>query len=138
MQKNTLLPILLGAGLVILLLLSWHLSDRRRRGEQGPRTQKPRQAHMPSAMDLLATTKELQRAGADWVQIAGRLNPAGHQGLAAAIERLRGPHLFAPHIALNVVAHGCEAAIAKHPQASALDALAAAERSLAKVTRAGD
>jgi len=87
---------------------------------------------------MKARTTRLLTIDAGWPQIIADLNPSGDADVQAELERLRGPHMFAPATALNVIHHGCELALRSRSHASALSALRAARDSMEKVTRYGD
>ena len=87
---------------------------------------------------MKARTTRLLAIDAGWPQIIADLNPSGDADIQAELERLRGPHMFAPATALNVIRHGCELALRSSSHASALSALRAAGDSMEKVTRYGD
>lgn len=70
-----------------------------------------------------------------WPQILSTLDPANDSKVSALLVRLRGPHMFAPHLALGVLRTGCEAV---RPDASAQDAIKAAVDSMDKVLKFGD
>ena len=76
-----------------------------------------------SARDLLRRVRTLREAGAGWPQILSTLNPRNDKVAAGLLTNLRGPHQFAPHVALNVLEDACERVIAANPRASDIDAL---------------
>jgi hypothetical protein len=76
-----------------------------------------------SARDLLRRVRAMREAGAGWPQILSTLNPRNDKVAAGLLTNLRGPHQFAPHVALNVLEDACERAIAANPRASDIDAL---------------
>ena len=88
-----------------------------------------------SARDLLARVRRLQRAGAGWPEILPGVNPRNDGAAADLLMRLRGPHQFAPHIALNALEDACERAIAANQRASDIDAFQEAVRRTDTVTR---
>ena len=76
-----------------------------------------------SASDLVRRVRALREAGAGWPQILSTLNPRNDKVAAGLLTNLRGPHQFAPHVALNVLEDACERVIAANPRASDIDAL---------------
>jgi hypothetical protein len=84
-----------------------------------------RRAGMPAA-EVLRRVGELQKAGAGWPEIWGTLNPDEDAEAQRLLVELRGPHLFAPHVALNVLEDGCRRVLAADPHADRLAALRAA------------
>ena len=92
----------------------------------------------PSAITMKANISGLLASNAMWPQIIIALNPGNSQSFRAELERIRGPHMFVPATALQVMYHGCEEVLRKSPNASALSALTAARASMEKVTRYGD
>jgi len=79
-----------------------------------------------SAQDVLRHVQDLQETGAPWSEIWQTLNPDRHVESQVLLVELRGRHLFAPNVALNVLQLGCELVIATDPQADRLAALQAA------------
>ena len=76
-----------------------------------------------SARDLLSRVRALREAGAGWPQILSTLNPRNDKVVAGLLTKLRGPHQFAPHVALNVLEDACQRVIAANQRASDTDAL---------------
>ena len=91
-----------------------------------------------SAAELLALVRGLSAQGGTWPEILAAVNPTGDPLIAQKLNRLRGPHQFVPHTALNVVADGCERALERSPWAGQREAIEAALQSAAVVVRAGD
>lgn len=81
-----------------------------------------------SALDLMAFSKRLNAANAQWPEIFAAINPKGDTAIAALLINLRGPHQFAPGTGLNVLVDGCERVLAGNPRASAVEALREAVR----------
>jgi hypothetical protein len=79
-----------------------------------------------SASHVLGLVRELQKANAQWPEIWQTLNPDGDVQTQQLLIELRGPYMFAPHVALNVLTVGCERAIGWSAQAGRLAALQAA------------
>jgi hypothetical protein len=76
-----------------------------------------------SASDLLRRVRALREAGAGWPQILSTLNPRNDRVAAGLLTKLRGPHQFAPHVALNVLEDACQRVIAANQPAGDIDAL---------------
>jgi hypothetical protein len=86
-----------------------------------------------SAAQLLAATQQLQAADAQWPVILATLNPKGDQVIQKMLLDLKGPHLFAPHVALNAIAEGAERVLAANERADARDALREALRTTNRI-----
>jgi len=65
-----------------------------------------------SARQALERVQELRRVNAQWPDIGQSLNPNEDAKTRDLLLELRGPYLFAPHVALNVLQIGCERALA--------------------------
>jgi hypothetical protein len=119
---------------VVFALLVWRSVRRKPKG-QSTRAYRPkihRFAAPPPATELMKRVEELQRSNAQWPEIQQVL------GASDILATIRGPHLFAPRVGLNVIKHGCEIAIQKNPRADWWSALAEAKASMERVTRCGD
>jgi len=81
-----------------------------------------------SATDLLRRVRALREAGSTWPGILSAVNPRNDKVAADLLTRLRGPHQFAPHVALNVLEDACQRVIAANQRASDIDALREAIR----------
>lgn len=90
------------------------------------------------ASDVLADAKRLHASRAGWSDILATLNPSDDRAMAGELQAIRGPHMFAPELALQVIEHGCAEALRKDPNASAHAGLLAAREGMEKVTRYGD
>jgi len=77
----------------------------------------------------------LRTENAQWPTILTALNPRGDRAIAKLLVELRGPHLFAPQVALNVIMAGAQRALAANPGATALDALRESLRSTDTVVK---
>src|SRR2546426_269907 len=64
-----------------------------------------------SAADILQRVQRLQTANAQWPEIWETLNPDGDAVTQQLLVELRGPYMFAPHVALNVLEIGCQRAM---------------------------
>ena len=91
-----------------------------------------------SAAQVEAEATRLLASNASWPQITQSFNPSNDSQISAELQRIRGPHMFAPATAINVIKHGCEEVLRASPHASALSAIKAARVSMEKVTRYGD
>ena len=91
-----------------------------------------------SALQAKASATQLLASGAGWPKIIAAMNPQNDANIHAELQRIRGPHMFAPATALQVIHHGCEEALRANKHASALAAVTAARVSMEKVTRYGD
>ena len=78
---------------------------------------------------VLEKVKELQKANAQWPEIWHALNPEGDPEVQQLLVELRGPHMFAPHVGLNLLEEGCRRTLATDPNADRLAALRAALQS---------
>jgi hypothetical protein len=88
-----------------------------------------------TAADVGRRVQELQRANAQWPEIWQALNPDGDAEAQQLLVEFRGPYLFAPHVALNVLQEGCRRALACSPGADRAAALRAALQSDDRVVR---
>ncbi len=88
-----------------------------------------------SAAEVLQRVNELQETNAQWPEIWQTLNPDGDAETQQLLIEFRGPYMFVPHLALNVLQHGCERALAGSPLASRVQALREALRADDQVVR---
>ena len=88
-----------------------------------------------SAADVLEVTGTLQKANAQWPEIWGALNPDGDAEAQRLLVEFRGPYLFAPHVALNVLVVGCQRVLAENPGAGRVEALRSAMATDDRVVR---
>ena len=146
-------------GLLLLASFFW-MRQRRRRSQKPPGTdgaelfqallggEQPRSAGATkqaahrsasgwTAANLLEATQRLQAANAQWPAILSALNPQSDGALGKSLLELRGPHMFAPNVALNAIADGAERALKANTRASALDALRESLRRTNTVVRGG-
>ena len=91
-----------------------------------------------SAKDLLSRVRRLRETETSWPQILSTVNSRNDRVAAELLTKLRGPHQFAPHIALNVLVDGCERVITANQHASDIDALREAIRRSEVVRKFGD
>jgi hypothetical protein len=78
------------------------------------------------AASVLERVRDLQGREAQWPEIWQVLNPDGDGEAQKLLVDLRGPHMFAPQVALNVLEDACRRVLAGNPAADRLDALRAA------------
>ncbi len=88
-----------------------------------------------SAAEVLQRVSELQKANAQWPEIWQALNPGGDAETQQLLIEFRGPYMFVPHLALNVLQHGCERALLGSPLANRVQALREAMRADDQVVR---
>ena len=95
-----------------------------------PRSVPARQAPSKfSAAEMLSRVQALRAKDAQWDAILPDLNPTNDPEVEQLLITIRGPHLFAPHVGLNVIEEGCKKALSLFPNADALQALRGATRS---------
>lgn len=82
-----------------------------------------------SAAELWQRVRALQKANAQWPEIWQALNPDNDPQVQRLLVQLRGPHMFAPHVALNVLDSGCQRALAQDANSDRIAALLAALQS---------
>jgi hypothetical protein len=88
-----------------------------------------------TAADVGRRVQELQKANAQWPEIWHALNPDEDAEAQQLLIEFRGPYLFAPHVALNVLQEGCRRALAHSPGADRAAALRAALQSDDRIVR---
>ena len=76
-----------------------------------------------SAASVLERVRDLQGREAQWPDIWQVLNPDGDAEAQRLLVDLRGPHMFAPKVALNGCEEACRTVMARNPAADRLDAL---------------
>jgi hypothetical protein len=84
------------------------------------------ESHLPqqmSAAEVLQKVVILQQTSAQWPEIWQSLNPDCNREAERLLVELRGPHLLAPHVGLNVLEDGCRRALAANPNADRFAAL---------------
>lgn len=135
----------LGIGLFVLFCVGLLLRNRQR-SSSAPRSDtapgipagtKGTLHARSSAKETTAVTTSLLASQAMWPEILASLNPDGDAEVARVLLVLRGPHMFAPHTALQVLLDGCAKALRVNPAATHLAALLAAQESMEEVTRFG-
>jgi hypothetical protein len=82
-----------------------------------------------SAAEMLSHVQALRAKDAQWDAILPDLNPTNDPEVEQLLITIRGPHLFAPHVGLNVIEEGCKKALSLFPNSNALQALRGAIRS---------
>jgi hypothetical protein len=98
----------------------------------------PPKSSAKSASALLVTVRRLQAAHAGWTEILAAINPHADGTTARLLTSLRGPHQFAPQVALNAIEDGCQRVLASNASASAAEALKEALSRSQVVTGLGD
>jgi hypothetical protein len=88
-----------------------------------------------SAAGILSKVQSLQEANAQWNEILPKLNPSRDPEVQQLLLELRGPHLFAPHLALAIIEDGCKRVLASSPGADGVTALRMATGKAAPVMR---
>lgn len=124
---------LIGFALLLVLVAVW----LRFRGG-GQRLAVRSVARALSVRDGLGLVRDLKRLNAQWTVIIARLNPGNDSEVYALLLRLRGPHMFNPGLALNVLESECEGFLKLRPLGTMREALVLAVRSMERVTRYGD
>ena len=76
-----------------------------------------------TAAEMLRRLDELDKAGAQWPAIWEQLNPDGNAAVQQLLIDFRGPYMFVPHAAINVLRIGCERALAVSPTADRVAAI---------------
>jgi hypothetical protein len=140
--------VLVALALVVVLIAGSYWLARKQQGQVSQRgARSPRRGTRPhgatsrnllSAGEAKAATERLLTSGAGWPQIVAALNPSNNAEVNAELQKIRGPHMFAPATAIKVIHHGCEVALHKDSRASALSGIRAARQSMERVTRLGD
>jgi hypothetical protein len=91
--------------------------------------------HGMTAAEMLRRVAALDPANAQWPEIWAQLNPDGDPAVQQLLIDFRGPYLFAPHAAINVLRIGCERALAASPTADRVAAIRAAMQADDQVVR---
>ena len=86
---------------------------------------------------VLDTVRRLHAANAQWPKIMAELNPANDSAVGALLIELRGPHMFVPHTALNIIENASCSVLAGDPDAPVTEVLEAARASMNRVTQFG-
>jgi len=68
----------------------------------------------------------LQAKNADWPLIWETLNPDGDRDTQRLLAELRGPHMFVPHVGLNVLEIACKRVLQADANATRLVAIRSA------------
>jgi hypothetical protein len=82
-----------------------------------------------SAAEMLSRVQALRNGDAQWDAIWSELNPTRDPEVQRLLVEIRGPHMFVPHLGLNVIEDGCKRVLSVSPEADALTALREAIRS---------
>ena len=115
---------IVGSVLVVILTV-WLL--RRRTSSGGP-----------AGPDLGEVIRQLRTSNAQWPTISAALNPKNDATVSGLLKELRGPHMFVPHTALNIIEDAYASTSRANPRADVRDVLKKACGSMNKVTRYGD
>ena len=91
-----------------------------------------------SALQVKNEVKRLHARNAGWPQILVALNASNDPDIHSELQAIRGPHMFAPSTALQVIEHGCDEVLRRSKQSSGFAAVRAARQSMEKITRYGD
>jgi hypothetical protein len=86
-----------------------------------------------TVMELLRRITALQAANAGWSEIIPALNPSNNSEARNALEHIRGPHMFIPHVGLNVIEEECRKIATHAPTAEWLTALTAASQTMRRI-----
>lgn len=86
-----------------------------------------------TAAQVMVEVKLLNSQHAAWPAILSALNPTNEHTTKDLLIAIRGPHMFTPEVALRVIQVGCENVLLLNAEASAVEALAEARRSLDKI-----
>jgi hypothetical protein len=87
-----------------------------------------------TAAGLLQKVRELRASNAGWAEVWAGLNPDGDALTQELLTEIRGPHLFAPHVGLNVIEDGCRRALRRDAGANRVAALRAALHGSERIT----
>ena len=77
---------------------------------------------------MLSRLQHLRDRNARWDAIWSALNPTDDAEIQRLLIKVRGPHMFVPHLGLSVIEDGCRQVLAVSPNADALTALREAVR----------
>jgi hypothetical protein len=86
-----------------------------------------------SVSELLRRIVELQRVNAEWTAIFQVLNPDNHAETLRHLNQLRGPHMFIPHVGLNVLEEECRRIAEFAPRADCMTAFRAAAKTMERL-----
>jgi hypothetical protein len=133
------LCLLLVAG-ISALYIRWRSSYR-------PKTRHPRVrskstsapfSKVNGAASLLEDVHSLKKASAQWPEILKRLNPDDEPHIRTILLEIRGPHIFAPHVALNIIEDICLSTPKPNGALTRMHLLERVKASMERVTRYGD
>jgi len=128
---NLIIIVLVVAAILILAII-W---TSRKRPSVFPSPEVPRPSPAPpsvplkqvktrlSAAEMLSRVQALLAKDNQWDVILPDLNPTNDPEVQQRLIAIRGPHMFAPHVGLNVIEEGCKRALSVSPNADALQAL---------------
>ena len=83
--------------------------------------------------ELLRRIQILQSANAGWDLIFEHLVPNNDAETKRLLNLLRGPHMFIPHVGLNVLEEECRTIAAHSPRAEWITAFRAAEKTMERL-----
>ena len=83
--------------------------------------------------ELLRRIQILQSANAGWEMIFEQLVPNNDAETKRLLNLLRGPHMFIPHVGLNVLEEECRTIAAHSPRAEWITAFRAAEKTMERL-----
>ena len=121
------IQVLIGVAVLIVVYVLWKFVGKRQTGKHG----------LASA-NFLPVIRGLQKTNAQWPEIMRTLNPRNDQKLSQLLIDLRGPHMFVPHTALNIIEAAARSTLKKNPRASMRHVLGEACTSMKVVTQFGD
>jgi hypothetical protein len=138
-----LIIIVLAVAAILIFAIIW---TSRKRPSVFPSPEVPRPSPAPpsvplkqvktrlSAAEMLSRVQALLAKDNQWDVILPDLNPTDDPEVQRLLISIRGPHMFAPHVGLNVIEEGCKRALSLSPNADALQALYEAIRSQETIT----
>ena len=91
-----------------------------------------------SALQVKSEVIRLRAGNAGWPQILVTLNAGNDPDIHSELQTIRGPHMFAPATALQVIEYGCDEVLRRSKQSSGIAAVRSARQSMEKITRYGD
>jgi hypothetical protein len=116
-----------GVALILVVHRIWIIAKRNRLQDTAPPDR-----------HLGETIRQLRSSGAQWPTITATLNPRNDPTIAHLLHELRGPHMFVPQTALNIIEDAHIATSRGHSNLSVGEVLKSACASMRTVTRLGD
>lgn len=83
----------------------------------------PARASRLTAAEMLSRVQALHQANAQWNTIWTELNPSAELSVQQLLEEIRGPHLFAPGTAMDLIEQACQFVLASSGGNDALSVL---------------